>query len=132
MLSIFSCASWPSVCLLWRNVCISPLYNAYVGPFFKKDAFIHLVLATLGLLCCVCAFSRCGKQGLLFAACMSFSLQLLLSLRSTGSRLVDFSICGVWTQKLCYMRLFVPWHVGSSWTRDRTCVPCVGRWILNH
>ena len=20
----------------------------------------------------------------------------------------------------------------SSWTRDRTCIPCVGRWILNH
>ena len=22
------------------------------------------------------------------------------------------------------------WHVGSSWTRDWTCVPCIGRWIL--
>ena len=26
----------------------------------------------------------------------------------------------------------VPWHVGSSWRRDRTCVPCIGRLILNH
>ena len=25
-----------------------------------------------------------------------------------------------------------PWHVGSSQTRDRTHVPCLGRWILNH
>ena len=25
-----------------------------------------------------------------------------------------------------------PQHVGSSWTRDRTCVPCIGRQILNH
>ena len=25
-----------------------------------------------------------------------------------------------------------PWHVESSWTRDRTHVPCIGRWILNH
>ena len=49
---------------------------------------------------------------------MSFSLQLLLLFRSTGSRLVDFGICGVWTQKLCYMGLFVPWPVGSSWARD--------------
>ena len=24
------------------------------------------------------------------------------------------------------------WHVGSSWTRDRTRVPCIGRWTLNH
>ena len=23
-------------------------------------------------------------------------------------------------------------NVGSSWTRDRTHVPCTGRWILNH
>ena len=27
--------------------------------------------------------------------------------------------------------LFAPWHLGSSQTRDRACVPCVGRWILN-
>ena len=23
-------------------------------------------------------------------------------------------------------------HVGSSWNRARTRVPCIGRWILNH
>ena len=27
--------------------------------------------------------------------------------------------------------LVAPWHVGSSWTGDRTCVPCTGRRILN-
>ena len=30
------------------------------------------------------------------------------------------------------MGLVVPWHVGSSWTRDQTRVPCIGRQILNH
>ena len=25
----------------------------------------------------------------------------------------------------------VPWHVGSSRTRDQTCVSCIGRWILH-
>ena len=30
------------------------------------------------------------------------------------------------------MGLVAPWHVGSSWPRERTCVPCIGRWILNH
>ena len=59
-------------------------------------------------------------------------MQLLLLFRSTGSRLADFGICGVWTRKLCYVGVFVPWPVGSSWARDRTCVPSVGRWILNH
>ena len=23
-------------------------------------------------------------------------------------------------------------HVESSWTRDQTCIPCIGRQILNH
>ena len=30
------------------------------------------------------------------------------------------------------MGLVAPWHVGSSWTRARTHVPCIGRRILNH
>ena len=30
------------------------------------------------------------------------------------------------------MGLVALWHVGSSQTMDRTCVPCIGRWILNH
>ena len=30
------------------------------------------------------------------------------------------------------MDLAAWWHVESSWTRDRTCVPCKGRWILIH
>ena len=28
--------------------------------------------------------------------------------------------------------LIAPQHVGSSWTRDRTCVPYVDRRILNY
>ena len=30
------------------------------------------------------------------------------------------------------MGLVAPWHVGSSHTRDRTHVPCIGSQILNH
>ena len=30
------------------------------------------------------------------------------------------------------MGLVAPWHVGSSQTRPRTRVPCIGRRILNH
>ena len=38
MLSIFSCACWPSVCLLWKNVYISFLPIFWLGclGFFKK------------------------------------------------------------------------------------------------
>ena len=36
------------------------------------------------------------------------------------------------TQQLWHTGLDVPHHVESSRTRDRTCVPCIGRWILYH
>ena len=75
---------------------------------------VFCFLAVLGLCCCTQAFSSCGKQGLLFVAVHELLIAIASLIRSTGSRLVDFSICGVWTQKLCYMSLFVPWHVGSS------------------
>ena len=35
-------------------------------------------------------------------------------------------------QSLWRMGLVAPRHVGSSWTRDQTRVPCIGRRILNH
>ena len=55
-----------------------------------------------------------------------------------------FSYCVAWTQEhrlsgcstqaqwLQHTGLDASWHVGSSQTRDRTCVPCIGGWILNH
>ena len=30
------------------------------------------------------------------------------------------------------MDLAAPQYVECSWTRDRTCVPCIGKRILNH
>ena len=81
-----------------------------------------------------------------FVACTGFSLQWLL-LCSMGSRCVGFSSCGTWAQQLWltdsraqaqqlwHTGLVAPWHVGFSWTRARTrartCVPCIGRRILN-
>ena len=53
-------------------------------------------------------------------------------LRDMGSRHTGFSSCGMWAQKLWLTGLVAPWHVGSSQTRARTHVPCIGRQILNH
>ena len=44
---------------------------------------MYLVLAVLGLCCCVRAFSSCHERGL---QCAGFSLSWLLLLQSTGSR----------------------------------------------
>ena len=52
-------------------------------------------------------------------------------LRIMGSRRASFSICSTWAQ-LWLTGLVAPQHVGSSWTRARTYVPCIGRQILNH
>ena len=75
--------------------------------------------------------------------CVGFSLWWLL-LCSMGSRRAGFSSRGTWAQQLWltgtraqaqqlwHTGLVSLRHVGSSWTRDQTCVPCIGRGILNH
>jgi len=45
--------------------------------------------------------------------------QGLLLLQSLGSRCTGFSSCG-------HGGLVAPHHMGSSWTRDRTCISCLG------
>ena len=88
-------------------------------------SFVYLFsLAVLGLRCCVWAFSGCSERG------------LLSSCGAQASR-GGFSRCrtqalGSRAQWLWRTGFVAPWHVGSSQTRDRTHVPCLGRWILNH
>ena len=48
------------------------------------------------------------------------------------SLVVERSLSGLQARCLWYMGLDVPWRVESSWTRDQTHVPRVGRQILNH
>ena len=102
-------------------------------------------LAALGLRCCARAFSLAAASGGYSSLwCAGLSLWWLLLLQSTGSRCVGFSSSGTWAQQLCLMGsraqaqqlwrtdLVAPQHVGYSWTRARTHVPCNGRQILNH
>ena len=54
-----------------------------------------------------------------------------------ASHYCGLSCCGaqapdVQAQQLWLKGLVTPWHVGSSQTRARTHVPCIGRLILNH
>ena len=50
--------------------------------------------------------------------CTGASAVAAPGLQSTGSGVVS--------------SLAVPRYVGSSWTRDRTHISCIGRWILYH
>ena len=57
---------------------------------------------------------------------------------------LDFRSCGMWAhqlqipgsgaqaQLLWHTGLVAPGPVGSSWTRNQTCVSCIGRQILYH
>ena len=76
--------------------------------------------------------------------CAGFSFRWLLLLRSTGSRRTGFRSCStqaqwLWfagsraqAQQLWCKGLVAPQHVGFSRARDRTHVPCISWWILNH
>ena len=102
------------------------------NPFLKN--FIHLFtfwrhwvfVAARGLSLVV------ASGGYSSLPCMGCSLRWLLLLWSTSSRRASFSSCGTWAQYLWCTGLVAPWHVGSSQTRARTRVPCIGRQILNH
>ena len=113
--------------------------------YFFINLFIYLFLSALGLCYCTWAFSSCGELGLHFIAVHRL-LTAVASLvaQSTGSRHVDFSSCGTWAQwlwiagsrtqaqQLWCSGFVAQQHVGSSLTRARTHVPCIGGRILNH
>ena len=100
-----------------------------VITFFKGipfiHSFIHSFMALLGLRFCVRAFPSCGKRGPLFIAVhgpLTIAASLVAEHRLQTRRL---SSCGSTGS-------VAPRHVGASQTRARTCVPCIGRQILNH
>ena len=72
------------------------------------------------------AFSSCSEQELLSHCGAGAShCTWLLFLQSTGCRMLGF-------QKLWHAGLVDLQHVGSSRSRNRTHVPCTGRWTLCH
>ena len=91
---------------------------------------LSLVAVSRGYLrCCAWAshcsgFSCCGA----WAVGSRASVVAARGLSSCGLRALEsrLSSCGA------VVGLVAPRHVGSSRTRARTCVPCIGRRILNH
>ena len=68
-------------------------------------------------------FSCCGARALGAQA----SVVVARGLSSCGSWALECRLSSLWCTGLV-----APWHVGSSRTRARTRVPCIGRQILNH
>ena len=114
-----------------------------------KFIYLFLFLFIYFWLCWVIVAARAlslavTSRGYSLLRCAGSSLSWLLLWQSTGSRHTGFSSCGkraqqlwfagsrVQAQQLWRTGLVALWHVGSSWTRAQTCVPCIGRQILIH
>ena len=106
-------------------------YNFIEFILFYFYFFYFNFLAALGLRCCAQAFSSCGERGLLFIS-MCGLLVVVASL------VAEHQLYGAWAsavvalrlssygspaQQLWHTGLIAQRHEGSSWTRDRTCVP---------
>ena len=107
-------------------------------PNLEKLLFVYLlkIFGCAGSLFFLAQlFSSCSKQGLLSSCsvqafyCGGFSCraQALRTHMHQYLWLVGFRVRA---QYLWHMYLAAPWHVGSSWARNGTRVPCIGRWIL--
>ena len=91
-------------------------------PFTKLYLHSYLWLAGSSLL--HAGFLQLWRVGAILSLwCSGFSLVWLLLLRSTGFTSVALVV---------EYRLGCPWHVGSSWIRNGTHVPCIGGRILHH
>ena len=77
-----------------------------------------------GLRCCEQAFSSCRERGLLFVSVSGLLL-------AVSSLVAEHRLWGTWASVVVVHGLVAPRHVGSSQTRDLTCVPCIGRQILS-
>ena len=104
----------------------------YRPDCYWKAIWFYLFLAVLDLPCHMKAFSSCGELGLLRMLVQGLLIPWLLLLQNTGSRCSGFSSCSTYAQWWWCTDLAALQHVGSSWTRDWTHVPCVGRWIPVH
>ena len=97
----------------------------YFYFYFYFYFFYFLFMAVLGLHFCPRAFSSCDKWGPLFITVrgpLTIAASLVAEHRLQTRRLSNFWLTGP----------AAPRHVGSSQTRARTRVLCIGRQILNH
>ena len=69
----------------------------------------------------------CSLPSLLFFIALCIYSAVLRPRCSTWDLLLQCTLLHSWPTGLAALQ-----HVESSWTRDRTRVPCIGRQILNH
>ena len=157
--SLYDLSFWPSSTLLSNSspfpLSLVDLHCAVSSSFWclqtfsMKLCFINLfylfIFGCVGSSLLPAGFSLVAASGSCSSLrCAAFLLQWLLLLLSMGSSRPGSSSCGTWAQQLWLSGsraqaqqlwrtgLVAPRHVGSSQTRARTRVLCVGRRILDH
>ena len=109
------CFIWTARIMSWLVFwCLLLPYNLLKK---KKFSFIYLFLVVLGLRCCM-------QDWLWWAGAT-------LCCGAQASHCDAFSCCGTWALGHSGFSIAMQ-HVESSWARNGTNVPCIGRWILNH
>ena len=135
---IFLYLHFQTMCVFKAEVSLLQVaYSQVLFCFCFCFCFIHSAILCLFLFF---SFGCIGSS----LWCVGLSLQWLLLLWSMRYRHTGFTSCGMWaqqlwlagsraqTQQLWRTGLVVLRHVGSSWPRDQTCVPCISGQILNH
>ena len=131
-MKFFLFLNWSTVAL---QRCVNFLLHDYVYTYIpsliekhtlvlRLEFFFKFIFGCVGLLCFARLSLAVVNMSYSLLRSTGFSLRWFHLFQSTGSR--------ARTQQLWHMGLVAPRHVGSSQTRDPTCVPCIGRQILNH
>ena len=128
-----------------QNFVSTPVIGLMFWDFFFKIDFKNIYLWLCWVFAAACRLSLVAdSEGLLTSCvatvshCGGFSCCRTWALGHTGFSNCSFlalehrlSTCGMYLVLVAWS-LVAPWYVGSSWTRDQTCVSCIGRWILYH
>ena len=127
MAQILSCIHWnvqcsfQDFCKSWRT-CL-PRITLGGSLFFSALHLLFSCLIVLSLRCFVLAFSSCGEWDLVFALVLGLLIEV-------APLVAEHRLWAHGLQQLWHVGLVAPQHVKFSQTRDRTPVPCIGRWIL--
>ena len=123
---IFGEATKDTIC---SNMSYSSIRLYLMYKLFQWNFFFYKFILFLFYFCLLWVFVAArglslvaASRGYSWLQCAGFSLWWLLLWRSTDSR--------AQAQWLWCAGLVAPRHVGSSRTRARTCVPCIGRQIF--
>ena len=98
-----------------------------VGSSLLCTGFLQLWRAGATLHCSAWA-SHCSG----FSCCRARALGVWASVVVAQAQQLWLAGSRAQAQQLWRTGLVAPRPVGSSWTRDRICVHCIGTWILNY